>query len=177
MERRADFLTAVQASRYLGISLRTIQRLSKQGKIKSVKIGGRWRYFKADIERHLRFGANFYYEPIRKQSDFTERRAYPRINCSIPCHAEVIIPLKKEIITEVRILNISEGGIFIEKDGREDLFNNIRNDDPINIRFGLGEDSRVETGGRVLRVEGSFAAVKFRDISCEARDAIRRYVG
>lgn len=56
MNRDKLFLTARQVSEHLDISLRTIQRLSKMGVIKSFKLGGKWRYVREDIEK---YGTNF----------------------------------------------------------------------------------------------------------------------
>lgn len=52
MIEKTNILTARQVSKYLCIPLRTVQHLSKQGKIKSFKIGSRWRYLRTDIENY-----------------------------------------------------------------------------------------------------------------------------
>lgn len=172
-----DFLTSKQVSKSLCITLRTVQRLSKAGKIKSIKVGNQWRYLKEDIEKYVSFGTDFTKEPARKPNAFIERRAYPRINCFLPCYTKVIIPQKKSASTMARILNISEGGIFIEDFYNDKQFLKIKTDDPIEVTFEIDKVTKIDMDGRGLRVEDKGIAVKFRKIKSEAKELIREYVG
>lgn len=172
-----NFLTAKQISKYLFIHLRTIHRLSKQGKVRAFKIGGRWRYLKSDIEKYSLNNTDFSKEPTRIPSNFIEHRSFPRINCSITCHITIIIPEKKEVHADARILNISEGGLFLENIKNEGEFLNIRMDDPMNLSFEMNGKDNLEVGGRVLRIQNGGVAIKFRSILGDARDKINHYIG
>lgn len=187
--KKTNFLTAEEVSKFLNIPLRTLYRLSKQGKIRAFKIGDKWRYNKSDIEKYGLTDTDFSKESIRRPPSFRstwqnkvkgvlfERRTHPRINCFIPCHIKVIIPQKREVFTQARILNISEGGLFIENCENEDVFLNIRNDDPIDLEFELTKWGELKANGRVLRTHDGGVAVKFRDISRDTKEKISRYVG
>ncbi len=50
--KEKEFLNSKEVSRYFDIPLRTIQKLSQQGRIRAVKLGKQWRYKKADIEEY-----------------------------------------------------------------------------------------------------------------------------
>lgn len=177
-----ELIPAREVSRILSIPLRTVQRLSQEGKIKAIKIGNRWKYYKSDILKHRNYGTTFANKPIRilhtkEINQFTERRIHPRINCSIPCDIKVIIPDKKEIITNARILNISEGGTFIESINDEENFKQIKNDDPIKIKFKLVGQDPLETNGRILRKQHNGLAIKFRLINYNTKQQIKEYIG
>lgn len=173
----SSFMTANQVNAYLCIPLSTIYRLTKQYKIKAFKIGGSWRYPREDIEKYWLNNTNFSKEPGRKLDNLTGRRACPRINCSIPCYIHVDIPKKKNIIGHSTILNISEGGVFIEDVERKEELLNIRPDDPINIKFELDENINLEANGRVLRTQDKGIAVKFRNIPDNINNKIAKYIG
>lgn len=64
-----DLLTVREVSDLLRIHIRTVQRLSKGGKIRAIKIGSQWRYKRTDIEQYYSLG-----------TDSPECRACPRIN-------------------------------------------------------------------------------------------------
>lgn len=183
----SDLLTVREASILLRVHIRTIQRLSLQGKIKAIKIGNQWRYKKSDIENYFSHGTDFSKQPARfpdniiqseqVRDDFSERRTHPRINCSIQSDIKVIIPQKKEITTQARILNISEGGVFLENCSNEQGFINIKNDDPINFNFNINNNKKLELDGRVLRTCQEGIAVKFKEIHHDKRKLIKQYVG
>lgn len=176
MNKKIKLLSTKQVGEYLGLSVRTVQRLAEQGKIKAVKIGSQWKYFAEDIKKHLNFGTDFSKEPARIPNNPTERRVYPRINCSLPCYIKIVIPQKKEIYTQSRIINISEGGSFLENCNNDRIFLNIKNDDPINLSFKL-EENELETDGRVLRNDDNGIAVKFKKLYPNAREIIKEYIG
>lgn len=175
MNRKTDFLTAKQVSRYLNIPLRTIHRLSKQGRIKSIKIGGRWFYKKSQVEEYLLFGTDFRSLPITRNEELPERRACPRMNCRIECDYSIDLPQKNEV-QEAIIKNIGGGGLLL-KSG----FNNVSLEDPVNIRFVLYPEleSRVtiEARARIVRKTDSGFAVKFRNMDENFQESIIRYVG
>lgn len=187
MNKKIKLLSTRQVSEYLSLSVRTVQRLAEQGKIKAVKIGGQWKCSEADIKRYLSSGTDFSKEPARKPNNFTqpfqegtgfiERRACPRVNCYLPCYIKVIIPQKKEIFIQSRILNIGKGGVFLENYNNEDTFLCIKNDDPVNLTFVLNKERLVDMEGRVVRTQKEGIAVKFRNISDNAKEAIDDYVG
>lgn len=177
MINKTNFLNAKQVSECLGIPLRTVQHLSKKGKIKAIKIGNNWKYFKNDIDKYLLSGTDFFREPARKPDSAIDRRIHPRINCSIPCAAKVSIPDEKEISFIGRISNISQGGVFVKNHGDDNLFSRIKNDDPINLKFELNGSTGLEVNGRVLRKQNNGAAVIFRNISEDTRKIIANYIG
>lgn len=73
--KNVHFLTSKQVSKYLFIPLRTVQRLTKEGKIKGVKIGKQWRYKRADIEYYISRGTDFSREPERIPDNSSSLRA------------------------------------------------------------------------------------------------------
>lgn len=165
--KNVHFLTSKQVSKYLYIPLRTVQKLSKEGKIRAVKIGNQWRYKKADIEYYISKGTNFSREPERIYGEFIERRAYSRINSDFICRYSVNHePIRKaEGAGEVK--NISAGGVFVI--GQDDKVENIYIDD--------GERINIHTKGRVVRKTDNGMGIKFRRISKNYQDEIARYVG
>lgn len=55
MERQqAEILTITEVAEYLKVAERTIYRLAASKKIPAFKVGGAWRFAKADIERWIR---------------------------------------------------------------------------------------------------------------------------
>ena len=49
-----DLMTSHELADYLKVDLRTVYRYIKQGHIPKVKVGGRWRFRRGDIEAWLR---------------------------------------------------------------------------------------------------------------------------
>ena len=49
-----DLMTSHELADYLKVDLRTVYRYIKQGQIPKVKVGGRWRFRRSDIEAWLR---------------------------------------------------------------------------------------------------------------------------
>lgn len=176
MEELNNLLAAKEVSKLLGINLRTVQRLTKQGKIKGIKIGDLWRYKRQDIENYLSFGTDFSREPIRLSGEFRERRVYPRINTNFRCGYSINLPPLKEISSEGIIKNISAGGVFlINKDNVE-----VDMDDPINLQFVLTTPDKtayINTEGRIVRKDGTGVGIKFRNLNEEIKDRIIQYIG
>lgn len=167
-------LSARRVSEYLNLSLRTVQRLSQKGKIKGIRIGSRWKYYESDIKKYLTIGTDLLKAHAKVIHASSERRLSPRINCFIPCQIEVNIPKRKEIYAQGNILNISEGGLFLDNPG-ESI--NIKPDDPVSLYFNLSGKGVLEANGRVLRKQNKGLAVKFRNISKNLKMEIRHYVG
>lgn len=175
MNKKTDFLTAKQVSKCLSIPLRTIHRLSKQGKIKSIKIGGRWFYKKSQIEEYLLFGTDFRSLPVTRNEELPERRAYPRMNCQIECDYSIDLS-QKDGFRKAVITNISGGGLLLK-----DSLDIVSVEDPVSIRFILYSEPEskmgIETKARIVRKTESGFAVKFRNIDENFQDSIIRYVG
>ena len=170
-----NLMNVNEVALYLRIPLKTVYRIAKQGKIKGIKIGKHWRFLKQDIDYYLLYGKNKVHIPDQISS--VERRTSPRINCLLPCYIKVLIPQKKELQSQTRILNISEGGVFMENCENNYIFTKILNDDPIKLDFKLIENIKLEQEGRVLRVSDKGIAVKFRNLNPSTREMIRKYVG
>ena len=49
-EARKQILTIDDAEAYLGIKKRTLYKLAKTGKLPAIKIGGQWRFAKAQLD-------------------------------------------------------------------------------------------------------------------------------
>lgn len=178
MRNNKDLLTAREVSEYLRIPLRTIHRLSKDGKIKAVKIGKQWRYRRFDIEQYYSLGTDFSKEPVRRLNEFVERRTYPRINSNLKCQFSINLPSFKGINDEGIIRNLSAGGVslFIQRERMRE----VEIDDPIDLDFNLNgkrESINVKVEGRILRKNGNGLGIKFREISSEVKDRIIKYVG
>lgn len=175
MKNETNFLSAKQVSGYLQIPLRTVHYLSQYGKIKSIKIGGKWRYNKEDIEKYLLFGTDFSKEPARIPQEKVERRTHPRINCNFRCNYSVNLTPIKEITDEGIIKNLSAGGIYlINQDKRIDL------NDPVKVQFNLPTQEKtktIEAEGRVVRKDCNGVGVKFRNMNEEIKNKIIQYVG
>lgn len=188
MKNNMEFLTARQVSEYLQIPLRTVHYLSQQGKIKAIKIGGKWRYAKEDIERYLCYGTDFAREPantpnnfirfVQEGVGFVKRRAYSRINSNFRCRYSVSLPPFREIDSEGIIKNISAGGSFLLIQNR--TIGEIEIDDPICLNFNLiCEDKtlNIEVKARVIRKSNDGLGIKFRAVNKEDREAIEELVG
>lgn len=182
-DRGKIFLTAEEIGKFFMIPLNTVYRLSKCGKIKGIKIGKKWRYLKEDIEELLSRGISPRILPARKNSEFKERRMYPRMNCNILCEYTLYIPSIKELHSITGIIkNISGGGIFL-CDNSVNLAK-ISIGDPLELEFEVGEEDyiSINTKGRVVwgvenenRVYG--IGVKFRNIDKEFQEKIINFVG
>lgn len=174
-------LTAKQVSQYLQMPLRTVHHLSKQGKIKAFKIGGKWRYLKKDIDRYLSFGTDFSREPARVPEDFYEcpdRRAYPRINTNFRCRYFVNLLPFKNIENEGIIKNMSAGGVLVINQGGK--MERIGVNDPIDLDFNFlttDEAVNIKAKGRIVRINKSEIGIHFRNITEEDKDRIIQYVG
>lgn len=173
MNKNTDLLTVKEASEYLGLSERTVQRLSKQGKIKGIKLGRQWKFFKEDIEKYLSLGIDFSAEPSRTphfRESAGERRAYPRINTNFKCNYSVNLPPFKSITNSGIIKNISAGGVFLVI---HDV--GVSLDDPIDLTFSL--NTEINPRGRVVRKGKSGVGIKFRNITTKDRNKIIQYIG
>lgn len=188
--KNVHFLTSKQVSKYLFIPLRTVQRLTKEGKIKGVKIGKQWRYKRADIEYYISRGTDFSGEPeripgnitktpgIHREAGFIERRAFPRINSSLNCRYSVNLAPFKDTNSEAIIKNLSAGGAALIIQGEE--INKIDTGDPIDLDFDLTrkrETLNIKIEGRIVRKDGAGIGIKFRDIDEETKNKIIQYVG
>lgn len=176
-------LTANEISQCFDIPLNTIYRLSKNGKIRGIKIGKQWRYLKDDIERYLSTGTDFSLAPLRKSMEFSEKRQYPRMNCSSRCSYRITISSIKEFQSDTgSIRNISGGGVFLY-DKPENL-SHISIMDPVELEFeiqGKTGTKKIVTEGRAVR-EGECGTVinglgiKFRNIDKVNQEEIINYV-
>ena len=181
MKNKKKLLTTRQVSEYLGIPLRTVQYLSQKAKIKSFKIGSRWKYLREDIERYLSFGTDISREPSRKPDDFTKRsdqRSHPRINSNFSCRYSISLPPYKEISNEGIVKNLSAGGIFL--DSQQEQIKGIKISDPIDLDFSLiNKDKKIDinTGGRIVRKDANGVGVKFTNMDQETRNKIIKYIG
>lgn len=161
------FLSAKQTSKCLQIPLRTIQHLSKEGKIRAIKIGKKWKYRKEDIENYLHHGTDFSIEPVRKQNYFIERRNFTRINTDFDCQYSINLPRFKVINNKGIIKNLSASGVLVicQDDG-------IEIEDPINLNF-----MDIKAEGRVVRKDRDGFGIKFRNINEEDKVKIIKYIG
>lgn len=169
------FLNPKQVSQLLGIHLRTVQRLTKKGKIKGIKIGKLWKYKREDIEKYIVLGTDFSNEPERKQDkiSFIEQRAFPRINSNFNCNYSIdLIPFKR--INSLGIVkNISAGGVFLFCS--KDKLSEVNIDDPVTLKFVIDNKINVFAAGKVVREEKNGVGVKFKHINKELRDIINSY--
>lgn len=173
-----QFLTSKQISKYLCIPLRTIQRLTKDGKLKGIKIGKQWRYKKSDIEGYISFGTDFSKTHARKYHEFTERRAYPRINSNLICQYAVNLPPFR--ITEGKgiVKDLSAGGVLLINQSNQ--FKKMRVNDPIDLDFNLiskDEAANIKIEARIVRKNNNELGIKFRNISNNDRIRIIQYIG
>lgn len=122
MTEKGKFLKAKEVSKLLGILLRTIHRLSKQGKIKSIKVGGRWLYPRSEMEKYLSVFPDFSSLPVVKNAETSEKRENPRINCYLDCNklflslcefAVIIIKYKNVRSVSMKRILITGGAGFI----------------------------------------------------------------
>ena len=166
-----NFITAKEASKKLGIPLSTLYRLSQQGRIKVVRIGGRWYYPETAVDNYL----SCQYTPFhsRLNQDPPERREYPRMNCYIECFLSVPLP-NREIIPNGIIKNMSGGGLLINTDD-----SNILLEDPLDIRFEIYSNVKtiISVKARVIRKNKDMIGIKFRKIDESYKDQIIKYIG
>lgn len=54
-----ELLTVREVSNLLRIHIRTVQRLSKLGRIRAIKIGSQWRYKRTDVEQYYNLGTDY----------------------------------------------------------------------------------------------------------------------
>lgn len=167
MSKDIEFLTSKRVSEILTIHIRTVQRLTKEGKIKGIRIGKLFRYYKSDIERYLLLGIDFSKEPIRTPLDFNEQRAYLRINTNLICRYSIDLLPFKIINSQGIIKNISAGGVLLICNNNE-----IEIGDQINLEF-----MNIKTGGRIARRDRDGFGIKFRELQEEDKNKIIRYVG
>lgn len=167
-----DLLTAEEVANLLRVHPRTVQRLSKQGRIRAVKIGNQWRYRKADVENYYTL------EPERRSYTPIERRTYPRINCVLKCRYSIILLPYKTINDAGVIRNISAGGVclFTEKES----IKNHEISDPVELDFYLisrGKTENIKAEGRIVRKDNNALGIKFRNLEETAKDKIIQFVG
>lgn len=60
----SDIMTAQEAATYLRVSLSTLRRRARAGDIPGAKVGRRWRFCKADLDRWLSEGGDRYEELV-----------------------------------------------------------------------------------------------------------------
>ena len=176
-KNKMDILTAKQISEYLQIPLRTIYHLTKTGKLKAVKIGKHWRYFKSDIEQYYNLGTDLSKEASRRFNNSIECRSYPRINTNFKCQYSINLPPFKEINNKGIIKDISAGGIFLINQDNEK--NEIKINDPILMKFVLilDDDQNIDINakGKVVRKTKDGLGIKFKNINKEAQNRIMEY--
>lgn len=162
-------LKAKETSEILRVPLSTLYRLTKQGRIKGIKIGRQWRYKREDVIRYFNAGIGF---------ERTERRRYPRINCHIVCQLKICIVDTKDIESAGLIKNISAGGALVETP--EEIIRHICIEDPMDLKFTLelnDENMLVRSEARIVRQENNNFGIKFRELKEEIKDRILDYVG
>lgn len=172
------FLNSKEVSKCLSISIRTLQKLSKEGKIKAIKIGKLWKYNKSDIEKYLFFGTDFSREPVKIKDNFVEYRNHSRINTNFECYYLINLSPFKHIDNEGIIKNISAGGVLLIT--QNETMDKIELGDPIDLDFNLKKKTEIiniKTEGRIIRKNTNGIGIKFRDIDEETRNKIIQYVG
>lgn len=163
-------MTAKDAAAYLNIPVKTLYHLSRIGRIRSIKIGGRLRFDSADVSHYFLYGTEN--EDITLSEKQIEKRAFPRINCQIECKIKNELTKKK---SETKINNISAGGMLVERNSAPVI--NIN--DPVVLEFYLNHqiDKRFMLRAKIVRIENCHAGIKFRLISPEDKEALKKHVG
>ena len=174
-KKNTKLLNAYEVSDYLRIPLGTVYRLTYQGKIKAVKIGKHWRYTREDIERCLSRGTDSSGTPARRKDNFSERRAYPRINSNFSAWCSIDLPPFKQINGYGIIKNISAGGVFLADNNMG--AGGAAEGDPVNIRIGDFNGKELEVKGRVTRKAIKGLGIKFRNMHPANLNRIAEYVG
>lgn len=165
-------ITVKDASSLLGIPRSTLYRLSQQGKIKAIHIGGRWYYLKDEIDNYLSYGYSIPRYSVRNNKPL-ERRTYPRINTRMTCKYSLDFQEGDDLF-EGTIRNISgEGLLLCDKKGIDRL--NL--DDPIKLKVVFENNVVLAVRGRVVRRAVSGYGIKFRNIEKDCQDLITKYVG
>lgn len=164
-------LKAKEASEILRVPLSTLYRLTKQGRIKGIKIGRQWRYKREDIMRYFNAGIGF-------DNITVEKRRYPRVNCRIKCGFKIFIPGEKDIQSQGIIRNISAGGVLVETGQK--LPADIDIEDPVELQFTLelnDENMFVQSQARVVRIDRGNLGIKFKALNDEVKNRVLDYVG
>lgn len=175
VNNKKSFFTAEEISKYFRIPLSTVYCLSKQGRIKGIKIGKHWRYAVSSITEYLSTGTDFSTIASRRAEEYIERRDYPRINCYLNCAYRINIPFVKNISCQGIIRNVSVSGSLLS-DIDKKILKDIDMDDPIELNFTPG-DKNIITIGRIVRKTGEGFAVKFRNINEEYKNVLVGYIG
>ena len=53
-----DVLTPKQVAKYLNVDVRTVYKITRQGRIPAFKVGNLWRYRKSDIQTLASYACN-----------------------------------------------------------------------------------------------------------------------
>jgi len=131
-------MNAQQVSAYLRISLSTVHHLTRQGRLKSVKVGKQWRYLKSDIDAHLAKG--FEMDNQRMEAVWyrgEERRAYPRFRCMIQGFASLNLSYDKTWAGEGNVINFSDGGILFETSEQIIYGQGMCDNVPVTVKLAL----------------------------------------
>ena len=187
-DQKEIVMNGKEVSHYLKIPRSTLYALTKQGKIRGVKVGKHWRYLRRDIHDYLA-GVG----PVRLSSALSvppaERRKANRINCEIAGRVKVLLGRKGEPEKPGFIANLGCGGIsFVFGNGHEmagalqERDVDFEINDPVRVVFEIpgGYSARMELQGRIVhRLPGQKPAcgIKFRNISLEVQEVLRNYVG
>jgi len=178
-EKTVKYISVKKASGYLGIPLRTVYRLVEQGKIRSIRIGGKIRCLSRDVEKCAESGTDIDLVKAGRQDHRSDDREHSRINTGFNCRFSVILPSIKDLTGEGVIGNLSAGGIFIVV--HESNMEDISVDDPIELEFSIiisdEETINATVKGRVVRKDEKGIAVKFRLIERSLKKRIAQYVG
>ena len=165
-------LTAKEVASFLKIPLSTLYSLTKQGKLKGIKVGKHWRYTEDDLHRFLEHPEAIKgFAPEHPE----EKRNHPRINCELPARISVLLDRRNEFKEGV-IYDVGVGGARFVGGGRHEA---IQVGDPIQINFDLPGCS-IQAQGRVVRQDLDSTVslgIKFRNMTKEVREAIETYVG
>lgn len=165
MTEHYNFLTTEQVSGLLGVHIRTVQRLTKQGRLKAIRIGRLWKYEKTVISNFI---------SSARKTNPQERRAYPRINSNFDCNYSVNLLPFSDIQNKGFIRNLSAGGVLLYA---EEGLGKINVDDPIDLSFSLEKLNllNINVTGKVVRKTNDSVGIKFKSIDREARKRIRKY--
>lgn len=98
MSIEAEFLSAAEAAKYLGVHRETVYGLILDGAIRASKIGGRWRIPKASLDSYLLHGP---LHPVRSRNKVD----LPPRSRPIPLQ---VVPARQEHVTPQRILVIDD---------------------------------------------------------------------
>jgi excisionase family DNA binding protein len=179
MGKNNRYVTVKKASILLSIPLKTVYRLIKNGKINAIKIGGRVRCLRDDVERIRDNGTDGVCDRRARHAAGLNDRKYQRINTNLSGQYSVSLRPFKEITGSGIIKNLSEGGVYITCP--EEQSSGIDVDDAVDISFSLGKTGEdggaVFVQGRVVRKENGGMAVRFRQVDGKIKEIIRGYIG